>query len=226
MDIWGKMQGPLNGSRGGWFQVGCELCLMGLMATGLLAAAATDGQPLSMQRAFAPGEQVHLEMNVGDLRVVRNPDEQELRVVLQPERATDAAKVHSWVRQFEVDSGKARIRLHMPSEGNKGGRVIVYVPDRTALEVDLGVGDLTVDGVQGDKDLNVGVGDLNLLAVRPGEYGHVRNSVGIGDMRDSVFPAKRSGWLGKSEQAQGSGTYRIRAHVGVGDIRYRPARTD
>jgi len=41
---------------------------------------------------------------------------------------------------------------------------------------------------------------------------------GIGDVSGSVFHARRSGWLGKSETATGDGKYLLKAHVGVGEV--------
>jgi len=197
-------------------------CML-FFATVAHAQASTFGSqstaPFSQTRAFAPGQQVHLEINVGDLRILANPDEHQLRLVIQPKRAISSEEAKSWLLQFDVNGSRANIRLHMPKHGNQSGTVTLYVPASTALDVDLEVGDLTIEGISGDKDLSVEVGDLKIGGLNPSEYGIVKSSTGIGDVEDSVFSAKQSGWLGKSEKVVGSGKYHVRAHVGIGDIR-------
>jgi hypothetical protein len=197
-------------------------CLL-FFATAAHARASTVGPqstaPWSQTRAFAPGQQVHLEINVGDLRILASPDEHQLRLVIQPKRAISSEELKSWVPQFDVKGSQANIRLHMPKHGNQSGTVTLYVPTSTALNIDLDVGDMTIEGISGDKNLSVDVGDLKVGGLVPSEYGIVKNSTGIGDVEDRAFSAKQSGWLGKSEKVVGSGKYHIRCHVGIGDIR-------
>ena len=208
---------------GGWLMVGPQ-------ATASPSPTPADStmqndQPdaLTMMHGFAPGQRVHLEMNVGDLRVVSSADDHQLRLVIQPERSINSAKMQSWVRQFDITADHATIRLHLPRQGKDSGRVTLYVPSYTAVNADLGVGDLKIDGICGDQDLNVGVGDLTIAAISPKDYGTVSSSVGIGDVQDRIFQGKQEGWLGKSEKALGSGSHHIHAHVGVGDVRFRAA---
>ena len=73
-----------------------------------------------------------------------------------------------------------------------------------------------VEDVVGDKDLELGVGDIR-VAKASSAYRSVRASNGIGDVNSDGY-AETSGWLGKTLKYQGEGKYELRAHVGVGDI--------
>jgi len=170
---------------------------------------------------LASGQSVWLDVNVADIHILPNLDDRHLQLVIQPNHEITVEEMQSWIRQFDVNGNQANIRLHMPKQGNESGKVTLYVPASTALNVDLDIGDLTIDSIGGNKDLNVNVGRLKLGGLNPGDYGIVKNHTGIGDVHDSVFFAQQSGWLGKSENVTGSGRYHIRAHVGIGDISLR-----
>ena len=182
-------------------------------------ASAQTSDSLLKTQAFAPGQTVRVDINVGDLHILPSPDDHQIRLEIQPKHGASSAEMQSWIRQFDVTGNQANVRLHMPKHGDRSGQVTLYVPSTTALNVDLGVGDVVLDGISGDKDLSIDVGDLKIGGLNPSEYGIVKNGTGIGDVEDKVFSAQQSGWLGKSEKVTGSGKYHIRARVGVGDIR-------
>lgn len=176
---------------------------------------------LTETRSFAPGRQLHLEVNVGDIRILSGSGDPQIRLVIQPRADVSPAEVRSWIQRFEVQANHANIRLHLPKRGNRNGTVTIYVPDPTDLDVDLGVGEVTINGISGDKDVDVKVGELKLVGLNPAEYGIVKNSTDVGDVQDDVFSGRQSGWLGKSENVIASGKHHIRDHVGIGDIRLR-----
>jgi len=90
------------------------------------------------------------------------------------------------------------------------------VPRATNLDVHDKVGDLTIENIEGDKDLELGVGDIRVAAEREA-YHLVRASTGIGDVNGDGY-GETSGWLGKTLKYHGDGKYELHAHVGVGDI--------
>jgi hypothetical protein len=95
--------------------------------------------------------------------------------------------------------------------------VEIEVPQNTNLDVHEKVGDLTVDNIEGNKDLSLGVGDIRIATEHTG-YHLVRADTGIGDVHGADY-GETSGWLGKTLKYRGDGKYELRAHVGVGDIR-------
>lgn len=117
---------------------------------------------------------------------------------------------------FDVHGSDATIEFHAPSGGNTQFDVELEVPQKTNLDVHDKVGDLTVENVEGDEDLTLGVGDIRVSNARQG-YRLVNASAGIGDVRGGGY-GETSGWLGKTLKYHGDGKYELRAHVGVGDI--------
>ena len=79
-------------------------------------------------------------------------------------------------------------------------------------------GDLTVEGVDGDKRLQLFAGDLK---VDVGTLEKVRSAevcVRVGDV-DVPPIGEVHGWLGHTWRYQGSGQYRLYAHTTFGDAK-------
>lgn len=200
--------------------------LCGLLGGGLGAAALPGAhqdaqdkpQPLVVSRAFPLHGRVVLVVNVGDVHVVRNPDAQQIRLQIEPRQAVSAAEMQGWIKRFEVEGDHASLELKLPRTGHSAGPVTLYVPQAASLKVDVGIGDITVAGVEGDKDLRVSVGELVLRDGNPSSYGHLETSVRVGDLKDSLFHAQQRGWLGREANFDRAGRYSLVARVGIGDL--------
>lgn len=165
-------------------------------------------------RDFVAGGLVHVRLSVGDMHIKRGDTNKiSLRYTVKSrhEQNVKEAKV-----DFDVRGTDATIEFHAPSGGNTEIDVELEVPQNSNLEVHEKVGDVTVEEVEGDKDLSLGVGDIRVTNERAG-YRTVNASAGIGDVNGDGY-GETSGWLGKSLKYHGEGKYELRAHVGVGDI--------
>jgi hypothetical protein len=78
-------------------------------------------------------------------------------------------------------------------------------------------GDLSVQDVVGDKDLELTGGDLTIQVGSPEDYSHVDLSVKFGDISGTQFGDPK-GWIGNSLQKDGNGKYKLHAHVMAGDL--------
>ncbi|MGC2619404.1 MAG: hypothetical protein WA414_10220 [Acidobacteriaceae bacterium] len=179
--------------------------------------------PLIIDKPMAPGGTVVLDINVGDVKILPSKDNH-VRLEIDPKAFYDADTVAGWVHRFEVAANRASIDLQMPksNHGHSSPEVTLYVPANGDLELSLGIGDLNVNGIRGDKDLHVGVGDLTVGFDSDSEYGHVVLSTRIGDVSDPLNPGGQHGFLGKDDEFNGKGHYHLRATVGVGDLSLVP----
>lgn len=117
---------------------------------------------------------------------------------------------------FAVHGNDASIEFHAPSSSNTEIDVELDVPQNTNLDVHEKVGDLAVKDVEGDKDLDLGVGDIRVDDGHP-SYRLIRANTRIGDVNGEGY-GETSGWLGKTLKYDGPGKYGLRAQVVVGDI--------
>ena len=100
-------------------------------------------------------------------------------------------------------------------------QVTIAVPRETNLFARMRAGDLSVDGIAGDKDLELMAGDLSIQVPDPADYGPVDLSVRFGDVSADQFGSPK-GVVGNSLRRDGNGKHRLHAHVFAGDLKLRP----
>jgi hypothetical protein len=165
-------------------------------------------------REFAPGGMVHLRVNVGDLHI-RRGDSAKVRL-----HYTVKSGHESHVKEARVDidihGRDANIEFHAPTSGNTQFDIELEIPQNTNLEVHEKVGGIRIEDIEGDKDLQLGIGDIRVGFGRAA-YHLVRASTSIGDVNTSAGDVTE-GFLGKTMKYYGDGKYELRAHVGIGDI--------
>ena len=165
-------------------------------------------------RDFVTGGMVHVRLSVGDVHIKRgDSDKITVHYTVKSRRESRVKEAHV---DFAVRGRDANIEFHAPTGGNTQFDVELEVPRNSNLDVHEKVGDLTVEDIDGDKDLELGVGDIR-VAVGRSTYHLVRASTSIGDVNGDGY-GETSGWLGKTLKYRGEGKYELRAHVGVGDI--------
>ena len=175
--------------------------------------------PVVREASFAAGGLVIVDTNVGDVHVEPADTDGKIRLVITSHQQDDADAAPHWVREFAVNGSQAKIKIETPKRGTHGFEVTIYVPRRSDLRVSLGVGDLTVDGVNGNTDAEVGIGDLKVTVPDPHAFRAVAMSVHIGDVDAKAFGLEPSGFLGKSvEREFNAGSYRLKLHTGIGDV--------
>lgn len=166
-------------------------------------------------RDFVSGGYVHVRLNVGDLHIKRGDSTKillEYSVKSRHQVNLKKARV-----EFDIRGNDATLQFHVPTGANTQFDAELVIPTYTHIDVHQKVGDLTVDRIEGDKDLNLGVGDIRVFTEHA-HYRLVNASTGIGDVNSEGF-GETHGWLGKTLKYHGDGKYELRAHVGVGDIK-------
>src|ERR1700680_3336530 len=99
---------------------------------------------------------IHVRLSVGDVRILRSDSNKiRLHYTVKSRRESRVKEAHV---DFEVRGNDARIEFHAPSGGNTQFDVELEVPQNANLDVHEKVGDLTVEDIEGDKDLELGVG--------------------------------------------------------------------
>lgn len=104
------------------------------------------------------------------------------------------------------------------SGGNNNLEVRIEVPRRTNVSVRMFAGEVTVEEIKGDKDIEVGAGQITISPVHDGDYRSVDASVGIGEVKASAFGADKGGFFRSFSRKNSSGDYRLHAHVTTGEI--------
>jgi hypothetical protein len=165
-------------------------------------------------REFVAGGMVHVRLSVGDLHIKHGDTNKiSLRYTVKSRREGNVKDAHV---EIDIRGRNANIEFRAPTGGNTQFDVELEVPQNTSLDVHEKVGDLRIDDIEGDKDLQLGVGDIRVAFGRAA-YHLVRASTSIGDVNTSTGDVS-AGFLGKTLKYYGDGKYELRAHVSVGDI--------
>lgn len=182
----------------------------------LTTATATIGETKTEVRDFRPGGRIRVHVNVGDLHIVKGEGKQiRLSLEINPKHGQDPSRVGT---TLDVRGSEANIDVHVPRNTEVDAEL--QVPEPSAIAARVGVGDLTVDQMQGDKDLEVGVGDIQVDLEPTPNYRSVDVSTHIGDISQRPF-GEAKGLMGGHLRYNGQGQYSLHAHAGVGDVTFR-----
>jgi len=163
---------------------------------------------------FPSGSNLRLHLRSGEFRIVGHSDNR-IAVHLNGRNADNARDLTVRFRRSGSD-GDLRV-----FDGPKNNlEVTIEVPSSTMLFVRMPAGDLSVEGVSGDKDVELHFGDLTIAVGNAADYSHVDASVMSGGLEAAPFGESHGG-LFRSFEKSGSGKYKLHAHVGAGDLTLR-----
>jgi hypothetical protein len=196
--------------------------LIFFLAFSLIRVAAADqtaGKPLqvtemgkdSFEADFASGGQLRLHVRSGDVRVIGS-NENKIRVTYSGKNAGRTSDVKVSLKTI---GNSAELRVSGGPHSDFG--IEIRVPKNSGLYLRMPAGDLEVDGLVGDKDVEIHAGDMTLGVGKADDYGHVDASVNAGDLDAQPFGVSKGG-LFRSFDKHLSGKYRLHAHVGAGDL--------
>jgi hypothetical protein len=117
-----------------------------------------------------------------------------------------------------ANGGKLSISGTHFQHGNNNLEVKIEVPRKTNLSVRMFAGEVRVEEVKGDKDIDVGAGQITISSIHDGDYRCVKASVSIGEVRAQAYGADKGGFFRSFSRTNSNGDYRLQAHVNTGEI--------
>jgi hypothetical protein len=97
-------------------------------------------------------------------------------------------------------------------------QVRIEVPRRTNLRVRMSAGEVNVQDVAGDKDVELYAGQIRISSEHEWDYRKVDASVAIGQVRATMYGADKGGFFRSVVKHRADGEYRLHAHVTTGEI--------
>lgn len=161
------------------------------------AVLVIDSRPAGLQIVGTDGETIHVSCTAS------NPDNVEhvtLRFSTTP------------------NGGRLAIEGTHLHEGNNNLHVRIEVPRRTNLRVRMFAGEVKVEEIKGDKDVEIGAGQITISGIHERDYRTVSASVGVGEVNAPAFNANRGGFFRSVAKSTAAGEYRLHAHVTTGQI--------
>jgi hypothetical protein len=183
---------------------------VGLILLALAASAAALQPEGRLERPFAPGRHLWMDLSSGSYLVQPGADD---KVV---------------VRWNSNDPDSRNIKVSLDARGNDAAvvttgesghfRVIVEVPPQTDVTSRLSAGDFRIQGITGNKDISSWAGNVVIEVRRPDDYRSVSASVTAGDLVADAFDVNKGG-LFRSFSWKGPGRYTLTARLTAGDLR-------
>lgn len=187
--------------------------LVGAMFVAAPASQATRDSRSSdsLERAFAADGRIRMDLSAGEYRISGSPDNR-IRLdwsVRDRDRLSDVRA------RADVRGRDATISTDGPDNNFK---VAIQVPARADLVVRLTAGDLSIEGIEGNKDVSLHAGEIRIDVGRPEDYRRVEASVWAGEVRADPFEVRKGG-LFRSFEWNGKGPYRLEARLKAGEVR-------
>jgi len=165
----------------------------------------------SLERPFSANGSVKMDLVAGDYHITGGAQDR-VRIDWSVRTAEALATVHARV---DVRDHDMNITTNGPR--NQGLKFTIRVPNQSDLYVRLSAGDLTIEDVRGNKDVELRAGDLRIDVGRAEDYKTVDGSLWAGDIRASAFQIFKEG-LFRSFDWTGNGPYRLHTHLMAGDL--------
>jgi hypothetical protein len=196
----------MNRSRLVWVILGVVMGLLLVVA----GPAAAQG---SAERPFAPGGQVRIDLSAGAYTIQAGHDD---RILVRWETSTPVEK-ESVKADIQPRGTDATVTISGPRNHFKA---VIEVPGRSDLRVSISAGDLQIEGVTGNKEVESWAGRIDIDVGRPDDYASVRASVTAGELQAAPFNAGKGG-LFRSFSWKGPGRYTLDVRLTAGDVRLR-----
>ncbi|MGA8154485.1 MAG: hypothetical protein WB952_26305 [Terriglobales bacterium] len=164
---------------------------------------------------FPSGGQLRLHIRSGDLRIIGS-DENKIKIRFWGKNAAEARDVKVSLKTL---GSTGDLRVH--GGPHNDFQIEIFVPRTSDLYLRMPAGEAEVKGIVGNKDVEIHAGDLTLAVGAPEEYAFADASVLAGDLDAGPFGISKDG-LFRSFHKQGTGRYKLHAHVGAGDLTLKP----
>ena len=190
-----------------------------IVATALLGTALAvsplsqtlDSRPsAALERPFPTNGRITMDLSAGEYRISGSPDN---RIRLQWS-VRDPGQLSKVKARADVNGSRAAITTDGPSNHFKVG---IQVPSRADLYIRLTAGELVVKDVEGNKDIELHAGELDIDVGRADDYNRVDASVWAGELHAAPYRIAKEG-LFRSFDWLGKGPYRLHAKLKAGEI--------
>ncbi|HXS77754.1 MAG TPA: hypothetical protein VN753_16355 [Terracidiphilus sp.] len=112
--------------------------------------------------------------------------------------------------------GKLMIEGEHLRHGN-GAQIRIEIPKKTSLTVRMFAGEVKVEQISGDKDIQIGAGQIT-ISNHNWNYRNVEASVSIGQVNAPMYNANKGGFFRSVSETSTGGEFRLRAHVTTGQV--------
>jgi hypothetical protein len=179
---------------------------------GLADTTARCGQPIAI--GLHARSILNIDSRPAGLEIV-GTDAETMRITCSADNADAAREVSMRVEQT---TGEAKLEIGGDYGPNNNLKIRIEVPHRTSVRVRMKAGQVDVDDVRGDMDVELGAGQITMRGVRGRDYRKIDASVDIGQVNAPAYGADKGGFFRSFTKEQPDGEYVLHAHILTGQI--------
>jgi hypothetical protein len=189
------------------------LALLIFALTPSILSAAEPNAPNNPQASqpFAPGGFIRLHLSPGGYTIT-NTNADAIQITYTTSHPDELKKV-----KVNIQTSASSADVSVSDTPHNNFQATIEIPRRSNLRVRMLAGEIVIDGIEGDKDVEVSAGRKEIKVPHPEEYGRRDASVHAGSIEASAFNISKGG-LFRSFTQKGDGKYRLHAHVATGEI--------
>lgn len=181
------------------------------LAIGQQSRAVAEKGKERFEMPFAAGAKLKLNVRSGEVRI-SGTDSEKVAVHFAGRNGGEVEDVRVEFRE-SGDVGTMKI-----SGGPRNEFAIcIEVPRRTDLFVRMPFGELDLDEIHGNKNIELHAGEVNIAIGDPRDYARIEASVYTGEINAAALSVSKGG-LFRSYQRDGPGKYKLYAHIGSGEL--------
>ena len=185
------------------------------------SAMAKDSKTITKTLDIDSGQKISFNVPVGSLKIKTcQCDELSLKVVVEPKDSDwnffSSSNVDD--AQLSVQQQSGGMKLAINDEDTKQ-KWTVTVPHQSALDIELGVGEVDIRNFGNSLDADVGVGSID-VDVNEQNYQVIDLETGVGNTDVDGFdrnPKTKRAMVSSSTRYRSEGDHHIYVDVGVGD---------
>lgn len=198
-------------------KIAAPLLLVLLLAAGAFAQKSNDVTQTGkdhFEADFPDSGDLRLDLRSGEIHV-RGTDDNKIRVHFEGRRGDEVGDVKIHFRS----AGNAG-EIHVDGGPRNDFIILVDLPKHTNVYLRVPAGEVDVEGLTGNKDVELHAGDLTVDVGNASNYSLVEASVNTGEIDADAFDVSKGG-LFRSFKKTGDGKYKLHAHVGAGQLTLR-----
>jgi hypothetical protein len=160
---------------------------------------------------FSSGGQINLHIRSAEIHIIGS-DQNKIVVRVGGKQGSNSTDMKA---RFGRSDNSCELRITGGPHNEL--TITVQVPKNSNLFVRIPAGEVEVNGITGNKDIDLHAGNLTIGVGDPADYAHVKASVSTGEMNAKPFGESHGGLFASFEKS-GSGKYKLVAHVGAGEL--------
>ena len=168
----------------------------------------------ALNAALRPGAILTIDSRSAGIEIV-GIDQEAIHVSCKADDMDSASHIRL---RFSGTSTRARLTIKGAYIKHGNLQIRIEVPRKTNLGVQMPAGEVKVNEIMGDKNIDLHAGNITISSVREWEYRNIDASVDIGQVNAQAYGEDKGGFFRVFRKENAEGEYRLHAHVITGQI--------